>query len=90
LTPEVRKELDDLLTIAQNWVNQDVRTADCDGKDGFLVDDFIEFLSLQVMPYARRLRECDYITTDELAAFIFTLRRKADDFRKRLKIPDDD
>lgn len=88
MTPEARKELDDLLQIAQNWIDQDVRTADCDGKDGFLLDDFIEFLSHQLTPYARRLLECNHITNKEYDQFFWVLKGKVSEFKKRLRLPE--
>ena len=89
MTPEVRKELDDLTNIVSNWIDCEVRLADCDGTDGFLIDDFIEDIAYQVTPYVRRLRECGHITTDEFADFITILREKVTEFRRRLNLPEE-
>ena len=75
--------------ICQNWVDQEIRLSDCDGTDGFVLEDFIEFVALQVIPYGRRLQQTGYITSVEYTEFILDLRGKADELRQRLRLPED-
>jgi hypothetical protein len=87
--PEVRKELDDLLKVVSNWIDCEVANADCDGRDHFLLDDFIEDISYQVLPYVRRFVQLGHITNEQYGEFLLELKAKADELRKRLRLPED-
>ena len=109
MKPEVRKELDALLTTVKNrihttlhggrdYIGVDIHgneicipgraPADCDGTEGFILDDLIEDLSKQMLPYVRRLYECKYITDIEYGQFLKELREKANELRERLRLPE--
>ena len=70
MRPEVRKELDTLLTMVAAWRDDKIRIAG--GEDGwdFLAGDLHEEIGDHVCPYIRRMFECKYITDEECWEFL--------------------
>jgi len=67
---QVRRELNDLLMIIDHWRDDYIRIAGGAEGYGFLVADLAQEIEEYVYPYVRRMRECQYITDEELGAFL--------------------
>ena len=67
----VRKELDTIKSMVNNWKNGYIGLMTGDPSDKYLVDDFLEELNVTyVYPYACRLRDAMHITSEELSIFM--------------------
>ncbi len=67
---EVQRELQSLKGMVLAWKQSYLQAVPPDGDVEFLVHEFIEELDTHLYPYARRLCECNYISSDEAQDFL--------------------
>lgn len=67
---EVQRELQSLKGMVLAWKQSYLQAMPAGGDVEFLVHEFTEELDTHLYPYARRLRECNYISSDEAKEFL--------------------
>jgi hypothetical protein len=83
----VRKELETLKGMVIAWRESYRQAGSADGSDEFLIHEFAEEIQLHVHPYARRLCECNYLSTAEVDEFLNFCDRQVEELRHLLKLP---
>jgi hypothetical protein len=83
----VKKELDVYEMMLKNWMNSDLAYAlrIGGGNWGFLIDDLYEKFWDWMFPALRRLRESEYVTTDELKEYTSKMVQHVANFKKVLE-----
>jgi hypothetical protein len=66
----VRKELDALKGMLQNWKNGFLSWASPDGDNDHVLLEFSEEIQMNLYPYVRRLYETSHLTEDEAKDFM--------------------
>lgn len=84
----VRKEINDLHNMVQNWKKDYLRSYDEEGGNEWLLDDFVEEITLYLMPYVTRLAQCDHIDKNEYTEFLERTRGEIIDLRRLLRLPE--
>ncbi len=80
----VKKEIDTLHMMIQNWKKFWFGQYSTDGVNAWIMEEFSEEISNYVIPYLRRLIECQHITELEYANFIERCRGEIADMRRLL------
>lgn len=65
----VYKELKTLENMLINWTRDYVKHIDPYGGNDYLIKDFNEEIEHHLIPYLRRLHQCDYLTLQEMHEF---------------------
>lgn len=85
---DIQKELADLYQMAKNWYDSDIRGADCDGVEDFILSDYMEKINQWMMPYVARFLEIEAITQEEYGEFTGKLWKLCEDMRTALHLPE--
>ncbi len=65
----VYKELKTLENMLISWTRDYVRQIDPHGGNEYLIEDFSEEVGHHMIPYLRRLYQCEYLTSQEMYEF---------------------
>ncbi len=82
---EVRKELETLQGMVLNWKNDYLGWAPPDGGGEFLARELAEEIETHVLPYVRRMHQCDYLSRHEMDAFLEDCFGQVEDLRRKLE-----
>jgi len=97
LTPEVRKELNDLLLILHNWKESWLQHYTPEGPNEWIFEEICGLIFGDDVycygyfnNYVKRLHECDYLTAKEYNTFWEEVWDELNDMRERLHLPGPD
>lgn len=80
----VRKELDVLKGMLNNWKTGFLSWASPDGDNDYVLLEFTEEIQTNLYPYVRRLYETKYITDDEAKEFMIYCYGQVEVLRNQL------
>jgi hypothetical protein len=81
----VRKELDSLEMMVFNWKQSYLGDATPDGNNDCLVEEFQEEIETYMVPYLRRLFQCDHLTAGEAEEFLNFCHTQLEDLRNLIR-----
>jgi hypothetical protein len=81
----VRKELDSLEMMVFNWKQSYLGDATPDGNNDCLVEEFQEEIETYMVPYLRRLFQCDHLTGGEAEEFLNFCHTQLEDLRNLIR-----
>jgi hypothetical protein len=77
----VRQELDALEMMVLNWKQCYLGDATPDGNNDCLVEEFQEEIETYMVPYLRRLFQCEHLTAGEAEGFLNFCHSQLEDLR---------
>ncbi len=81
----VRKELDVLRGMLNNWKTGFLTWASPDGENDYVLLEFREEIQTNIYPYIRRLWENSYLTESEAKEFMVYCYGQIEDLRNQLR-----
>ncbi len=81
-------ETNDLHQMVQNWKKSWLGFYSTDGVNEWIMDEFMEELSVYIIPYVGRLFDIQYLTEIDCAIFHERLESEIADMRRLLRLPD--
>ena len=81
----VRKELDVLKQMMNNWKRGFLAWASPEGDNQHVLLEFTEEIQQQVYPYVTRLRETEYLSDAEAKEFMDYCHSQVEDLRNQLR-----
>jgi len=81
----VRKELDVLKGMLNNWKTGFLSWASPDGDNDYVLLEFTEEIQTNLYPYVRRLHETKYITVEEAKEFMIYCYGQVEVLRDQLR-----
>ena len=81
----VRKELDVLKQMMNNWKRGFLAWVSPDGDNQHVLLEFTEEIEQQVYPYVTRLRETEYLSDAEAREFLDYCHSQVEDLRDQLR-----
>jgi hypothetical protein len=81
----VRKELDSLEMMVFNWKQVYLSDATPDGNNDCLVEEFQEEIETYMVPYLRRLFQCEHLTAGEAEEFLNFCHSQLEDLRTLIR-----
>lgn len=85
---ETKTETNDLYLMVQNWKKSWLGFYSTDGVNEWIMDEFMEELSIYIIPYIGRLFDTQYMTEIDCAIFNERLEAEIIDMRRLLRLPD--
>jgi len=82
---KVRKELDALEMMVFNWKQVYLSDATPDGNNECLVEEFQEEIETYMVPYLRRLFQCEHLTSGEAGGFLNFCHSQVEDLRNLIR-----
>jgi hypothetical protein len=80
-----QREVAALQGMVLNWKSSHLASATPGEEWGFLADEFLEEIDMHVVPYARRLFECHYMSDSETKSLLDFCYDQVEDLRKLLE-----
>ncbi len=84
---ETKTETNDLHLMIQNWKKSWLGFYSTDGVNEWIMDEFMEELSIYITPYVGRLFDTQYLTEIDCAIFYERLEGEIADMRRLLRLP---
>lgn len=81
----VRKELDALEMMVFNWKQVYLGDATPDGNNDCLVEEFQEEIETYMVPYLRRLFQCEHLTSGEAQGFLNFCHSQVEELRNLIR-----
>jgi hypothetical protein len=81
----VRKELDALEMMVLNWRQVYLSDATPDGNNDCLVEEFQEEIETYIVPYLRRLFQCEHLTSGEAQEFLNFCHSQVEELRNLIR-----
>jgi hypothetical protein len=81
----VRKEIDALEMMVFNWKQSYLGDATPDGNNDCLVEEFQEEIETYMVPYLRRLFQCEHLTAGEAEEFLNFCHSQVEDLRTLIR-----
>jgi len=81
----VRKELDALEMMVFNWKQVYLGDATPDGNNDCLVEEFQEEIETYMVPYLRRLFQCEHLTAGEAEEFLNLCHSQVEELRNLIR-----
>jgi len=82
---KVRKELDALEMMVFNWKQVYLSDATPDGNNECLVEEFQEEIETYMVPYLRRLFQCEHLTAGEAEGFLNFCHSQVEELRNLIR-----
>jgi hypothetical protein len=81
----IKNELDTLYGMVLNWRKNYEILADPAGGNDHLVADFREEIEEHMYPYIRRMRECEFLTPEEVGKFMDRCFTQVEEYRNAIR-----
>ncbi len=79
-----QKEVAALQAMVLSWKRSYLELANAGEEWGFLADELLDEIDMHVVPYARRLFQCNYLSDSETKSLLDFCYDQVDDLRKLL------
>ena len=83
----VQTETNDLHQMVQNWKKFWLTQYSTDGVNEWIYEEFVEEITVHIVPYIGRLFETSHLTKIECGNFYERLRGEITDMRRLLRLP---
>ena len=85
---ETKTETNDLHQMVQNWKRSWLGFYSTDGVNEWIYEEFVEEISVHIIPYIGRLYDTNYLTETDCGVFCERLFGEITDMRRLLRLPD--
>jgi len=83
-----KTEINDIHQMVQNWKKSWFGFYSTDGVNEWIMDEFVDEITLYIVPYVGRLLDCNCITEIDCGVFYDRLKSEITDMRRLLRLPD--
>ena len=84
----VKTETDDLHQMVQNWKKSWLGFYSTDGVNEWIMEEFLEEISVYIVPYIGRLLDCNHLTEIDCEGFYDRVSGEITDMRRLLRLQD--